>query len=982
MNLARVETRKVDALDAWRRGALADADAAYRELACEYERHHFAEGLLAVRFNHLLVALEAGDRPRVDALMTSLGSQLLQVGQPTPLVQDVARRICRLFVEPVPGVDHQATTALVALASDKAGGHKDARRVGKTALPTVATLLELHPEDAALVILRHALRQRPTADEPGWLAGVRQVFGASQLLSIAAEDRIRDAAEAISRDDLLRGYPALVDAFEWAMRHAGDLAAEWAIGLSALEAQGLPERLRYVPTMPQDRRQRATVHLHARLAEGLSRHADCEVLARRHWSVVERLGQEWLASSEARGARGGGRADDVVQGAEIALRVAQAERISGRLTDARSSLAASVARARRDAFDDRELAARVLLADADLRERLGDDAATAWRLALDVALPGAADADGIEALARIVDRALGDDQAARALHSAPAFAGLARTGPRDEAMSRLRRSRIVLAMLRPALTSEQCARASLAVELSGARLGDEPAARRALEAAQIVGDRPAVALALLHTAWRSFEIATNETERERALDALAEAAAQAHGAAAGQIRRAVEAAVARAHRADQVAGRPARVNIHVRRAIEAAEGAAFADGVCEWDACLPEDEGLSLAHAVDQLIDNGSAALARRLCAAGRRTPGALAMRVPGELADHLRAQHRAAFRAEWLGEGDTPAPLELEAVGAVPHGWPALRVDSADLQIELRVLDDVTYLFGITDEVVRGHRIERGARDWSADVDALRAAAHAPGTRLDAVGTAIFHRLLGPVKDLLASARRLVIVPDGPLFDLPFALLRADRGCLGEHCEIILALSAPPPVFAADSLPAPATALIIGDDATARDLRISTLSGQGFFRAVDVRHGADLSESQLVTTVQGARVVHILGELEADAHVGLVADDGPTPVTALADALGAGGTVCATLMGPVEGAIGQDALRSLLPGARGGVLIRRWETDEDDGSLLLHFLAGAAHAVDSWALAEALAAARRAAIRAELPPAIWAAYTLTVALD
>lgn len=982
MNLARVENRKVDALDAWRRGALADADAAYRELAGEYERHHFAEGLLAVRFNHLLVALEAGDRPRVDALMTSLGSQLLQVGEPTRLVQDVARRICRLFVEPVPGVDHQATTALVALAGDKAGGHRDAARMSKAALPTVATLLELHPEDAALVILRHALRQRPTADEPGWLAGVRQAFGASQLLSTAAEDRIRDAAEAVARDDLLRGYPALVDAFEWALRHAGDLAAEWAIGLSALEARGLPERLRYVPTMPQDRRQRATVQLHAQLAEGLSRHANSEALARRHWGVVEKLGRAWLASSEARGARGGGRADDVVHAAEIALRVAQAERLGGRLSDARGSLAASVARARRDAFDDRELAARVLLADADLRERMGDDAATAWRLALDVALPGAADADGIEALARIVDRALGDEQSARALHAAPALAGLARTGPRDAAMSRLRRARIVLAMLRPALTSDECAAASLAVELSGARLGDEPAARRALEAAQIIGDRPAVALALLHTAWRSFEVATNETERERALDALAEAAAQAHGAAAGQIRRAVEAAVARAHRADQVAGRPARVNIHVRRAIEAAEGAAFPDGVGQWDACLPEDEGLSLVHAVDQLIDNGSAALARRLCAAGRRTLGALATRAPGELAARVSTQHRAAFGAEWLGEGEVPAAIELEAADATPQGWPPLRVTETDLQIELRVLDDVTYVFGITEDVVRGHRIARGARDWSADVDALRAAAHAPGTRLDAVGTAIYHRLLGPVKDLLGAARRLVIVPDGPLFDLPFALLRSDRGCLGEHSEIILALSAPPAAFGADDLPAPATALIIGDDATARDLRISTLSGQGFFRAVDVRHGADLGEGLLATTVSGARVVHVLGELEAEARVGLVADADATPVTALADALGTGGTVCATLMGPVEGSVGHEAVRTLLPGARGGVLMRRWETAEDDGSLLLHFLAGAAHAVDSWALAEALAAARRAAIRAELPPAIWAAYALVVALD
>jgi hypothetical protein len=265
--------------------------------------------------------------------------------------------------------------------------------------------------------------------------------------------------------------------------------------------------------------------------------------------------------------------------------------------------------------------------------------------------------------------------------------------------------------------------------------------------------------------------------------------------------------------------------------------------------------------------------------------------------------------------------------------------------------------------------------------VDALRAAAHSPGTRLDAVGTAIYHRLLGPVSDLLRDARRVLIVPDGPLFDLPFALLRTDRGCLGEHLELMSAVGAPPPAFDLDDEPAPATAMIVGDDATARDLRISTLSGQGFFRAVDVRHGADLGRGQLAASIGEARVVHVLGALALDAKVGLIADEPPTALADLTGALGAGGTVCATLMGPVEGVVGRAAVSALLPGVRGGVLMRRWDTEED-GSFLLHFLAGAAHALDSWALAEALAAARRAAIRASLPPAIWAAYSLTVALD
>ncbi|MEZ4472160.1 MAG: hypothetical protein R3F60_15475 [bacterium] len=151
----------------------------------------------------------------------------------------------------------------------------------------------------------------------------------------------------------------------------------------------------------------------------------------------------------------------------------------------------------------------------------------------------------------------------------------------------------------------------------------------------------------------------------------------------------------------------------------------------------------------------------------------------------------------------------------------------------------------------MRAHRIERGVGAWATDVDALRDASQSAGTRLEAVGTAICNRLLGPVADLLALARRILFVPDGPLVDLPFGLLRTDAGALGEGMEMVVACPAAGPAFSGP--PAPPAARIIGDDATARDLRISTLSGQGFFSAVEVRHGSDLTPAGLAAAVAGA---------------------------------------------------------------------------------------------------------------------------------
>ncbi|MEZ4465093.1 MAG: hypothetical protein R3F43_11505 [bacterium] len=451
MNVATCEARKVQAMEAWRRGDLALASAAWGELTAEYERHHFVDGLLALRFNHLLVALEAGDRPRIDALMASLGSQFLQIGDPSPLAADVARRICRLFAEPVAGVDHQATAALVALAADRIGGQVEVPRLAGSGapFPSATTLEGLEAPDAALIILRQAAR-RPDADEPVWLDAVRRAFGPTQPLSPEASRVTEEAAQAIEADDLLHGYPLLVDAFEWALQNDAALAAEWSLGLAGMEAEGLPERLSFVPSLPEDRRLRTTLALHHRLAAALSTDAGAEGVALAQWRHVAEVGQRWLDLTRERSSRGGGRAEDVMREAEVGLLLAEALVALHDLATAEEVLSASVARARRDAFDHRTVSSQILRAQADVMERAGDDAEATWAAAVEAALPGVDAASGIRRLARVVDVVLTEGVVDRARLGVEALAGLARTGAGELASARLGRARALLAMLRPA----------------------------------------------------------------------------------------------------------------------------------------------------------------------------------------------------------------------------------------------------------------------------------------------------------------------------------------------------------------------------------------------------------------------------------------------------------------------------------------------------------------------------------------------------
>ena len=86
----------------------------------EYRRHGQDEGRLSILFNRLLVSLEDGARARTLELMGEIADGLREHGR-TAVGREIAARLCDLFSEPLSGADHEASSALVTLASDLAG---------------------------------------------------------------------------------------------------------------------------------------------------------------------------------------------------------------------------------------------------------------------------------------------------------------------------------------------------------------------------------------------------------------------------------------------------------------------------------------------------------------------------------------------------------------------------------------------------------------------------------------------------------------------------------------------------------------------------------------------------------------------------------------------------------------------------------------------------------------------------------------------
>ncbi|MCA9541716.1 MAG: CHAT domain-containing protein, partial [Myxococcales bacterium] len=447
-----------------------------------------------------------------------------------------------------------------------------------------------------------------------------------------------------------------------------------------------------------------------------------------------------------------------------------------------------------------------------------------------------------------------------------------------------------------------------------------------------------------------------------------------------------ETGVAVAHQAAGPRSDAARVEIHLRRAAEAAEGPAIPDGGRAIDVLVPTaDARLSLEGAIRRLADEGNIALARRLCAAGRRrahpTPAVpVAQRRPR--ADATRALHRERFRLRHAER--SAAPVEAAAWSQAAQDEPAiewrLRAPRADeARIEYRVFTDWMLAFVVTTTETRLHRWPLGHSALRTRVDALCQPLAAGDVRLALEGAAsVFRAVMAPLMADLGDVTRLIIAPDGPLSAVPFGLLWGG-GFLAEYFDLAIAVPAAPPTFTDRGVEGEGRALIVGDAATARDLQLSTLiDGHGFV-GVDARHGDELAPPELATALEGARFVHLVGGLDEGDGLKLIDEAPPTAARALAEALGAGGALCATAMGPVEGTAGQALVGTLLSGLRGGLLARTQPADEER-SVLLRFFGHAATSTNTEALIDAFGEAVRGAIRDHVSPADWSAYTLYVA--
>ncbi len=961
MDLSALDAAKGRALEAQLEGDFREAERIYEGLEPHYERHRAEDALLSLAFNRMLGALERGDRRNVRRRMDVLG-QRLQAAKPTPAALEIGRRVRRLFDQPIPGVAHEASAALVLLA-DRVGPPGPITNPGAPEpLPPLSDLAALDAPDVALVILRAAAAL--PEDSPPWLRSVAIAFGPAHVLPVPVIHALERWRSAWAAEDLLHAYPALVDALEGASAADPAATAELSQAAAWLESRGLPERLSYTPGLPEERRLRASLTLHGRLALALSGHRGAQALARGQWQHTAALAEDSLQRSRARGRRGSARGEDLAAEAAASVWLARAACAAGDLRRAEAALAGAVDVARREAYDELAIAALVFREAAIVAEARGSAEAVAlYSAAIEATLPGLREAGTLPDQVERTQQVVAEGRAEEVALAAECLAALAR---RSESAEILKLARVLLDVARPALDPNLAARSVLIVSLSAAILGEAGAASQALEAARALERPGAVALAL------ALEGLQARNAGKPGASTVVRAAEEAAWAATGQIRRAVELAAA----AMALEGAKSAVGLETRLRSAADAVESCTGWIGELDVflrapCALAKPQLELAGVLETLRARGDAPLCRRLSTAARRS----GLRSVGVVGPHAR--RIARLHAERFLEQGVRAPgADLEALWASisrpATAWRGAALEPGEARVELLALESWSLAVVDGPSGISTHRYEVGAQAWrrriGAWLDRLRAGDEAGSHSLAAELHAL---LIQPLEASLTGVTRLTFAPDAHFLKTPFALLHDERAWLASRYEIAVARSAPPPRVGEG--PAPAKAVFVGDSASPVELDTVRLTRKGAYTEVRGHRGRDIAGARLADTLAGVRVVHLVGALERGAALHLLEGAPATSLDTIGRALGAGGAVCASLANPLD-AQGEAAAR-LLPGCRGGLLARRWAAVDPGNGQLHAFLGAVASAKDEASLCAAVAGARRKAIAARVPAVLWGAY-------
>lgn len=118
------------------------------------------------------------------------------------------------------------------------------------------------------------------------------------------------------------------------------------------------------------------------------------------------------------------------------------------------------------------------------------------------------------------------------------------------------------------------------------------------------------------------------------------------------------------------------------------------------------------------------------------------------------------------VSRGAIPVVRATETAGLVPGRSAAI--------LEFAVVGDRMWAFAIGPQGVRAAELAMNNKELGYEVEYFRQQLAARDLRIGARARRLFEQVLGPVRSVVTEKTELVIIPDGPLWDLPFQALQS----------------------------------------------------------------------------------------------------------------------------------------------------------------------------------------------------------------
>ena len=998
MDLTAIEAHKASALDALHRGQKPEAHRKYQDLIDIFERYPFkVDHLIALYFNTLLASIDQHETQQNEKYILRLIELFSSIESPSPISIEVALRLTQLLIYPIP----QLTPGLAEELLDQAKRftpythpHKDERfQADEPLRPN--TIAQLSPEDSGILCYLIVSQAQSKDSLSQWMYRLYHRHINTPPCPPDTLKHLEEFATHYQNESYISAYLSLLSALEWAVDLAPLFAFEWSHGLSMIEQLLDIDRLSFHPRLPLERRLELTMKIHRQLALDLIDEGEAERLALHHWQMVIDTGERKLHMIESRETNHTIQGGDVETKAYVTLMICEGLMAQGAFEFTAHYLDPIANYARRRAYTNPNLCARIFWLQGTLSERRYDalNAQESYRAAVQHLAPNLFHLQRFEdclILQYELIESLNEEGIKLAFKS---FCDLLRLGNYPPALHRLELLRMTLCELRGHISHSSHAEITLYIELTASYFGDHAATLKSLEAARVLHHRSGVALSLLYACLYEEQAIVDDPARlQRVMTEYRRAVTEARYAGGSNIQRQLQLSSVLLTLRHEM-----KMDFHesdtAERALEARfdqllgdiSQSVLSDLSGEFDLLLPVNGNADLEHMVSALIHHGRAMVARQVCAVLRQLGKRFFYVSPHrEFSQKIKQLHQERFITRWVTRHSLPAKFfktyDLLMNRKDTARWAQRTLSPREYRLEFRVFDQWIAAFLInSQQVVQVRKLECTAIQLRSMVDELREFLRPGGEDqhlLNEIATQLHALLIEPFEPAISHAHRLLITPDGPLYSLPFCLLRSrNKSYLAERMELVITCPTSSPVFPAIPPKDIPTFYAVGDPSCKETCqRLASLIGHDGFHEMDYHAPQAFRELKLDSHRVGVHTLYLHAKLSQDSRLHFGPSEDPLSIGEVIHSLANLNAVCGVLHGPVDVQHSQAMLRTLLTALHGGLLVRQWRSDYDQ-NFLLNFFRRAAETYQPIGLIEALSSARRTAIHERRKPSEWASF-------